>query len=81
MIERGIPRRGCEVYKDDECVGVLTSGTYSPVLKYGIAMAYVPSEVAKVGEIFKVKIRERFFTAEVVKMPFYNTKRYGWRRR
>lgn len=81
MIERGIPRRGCEVYKDDKRVGVLTSGTYSPVLKYGIAMAYVPSEVAKVGEIFKVKIRERFFTAEVVKMPFYNTKRYGWRRR
>jgi aminomethyltransferase len=81
MIERGIPRRGCEVYKDDKRVGVLTSGTYSPILKRGIAMAYVPPEIAQTGEILKVNIRERFFTAEVVKMPFYNMEEYGWRRR
>jgi aminomethyltransferase len=80
MIERGIPRRGCEVYKDDERVGVLTSGTYSPVLKCGIAMAYVPPEAAQVGETVKINIRNRFLTAEIVKMPFYNTEEYGWRR-
>jgi aminomethyltransferase len=81
MIERGIPRRGCEVYKDDGRVGVLTSGTYSPLLKCGIGMAYVPPEVTHVGETVKVNIRNRFFTAEIVKMPFYNTEEYGWRRR
>jgi aminomethyltransferase len=81
MIERGIPRPGCEVYKDEKRVGVLTSGTYSPLLKCGIAMAYVSPAVTHIGEVVKVKIRNRVFTAEVVEMPFYNAAEYGWRRR
>ncbi len=81
MIERGIPRPGCAVYKRGQQVGVLTSGTYSPLLKNGIAMAYVAPAVAHIGEKVEVDIRNRLFTAEVVEMPFYNTDEYGWRRR
>lgn len=81
MIDRGIPRPGCAVYKGDQRVGVVTSGTYSPLLKNGIAMAYVAPTVAHVGERVEVDIRSRLFTAEVVEMPFYNTEEYGWRRR
>ncbi len=81
MIDRAVPRQGCEVYKRDERVGVLTSGTFSPLLKYGIAMGYVRPEDADEGEILQVKIRQRLCKAEVVKMPFYDTKRYGWKRK
>jgi aminomethyltransferase len=81
MIDRAVPRQGCEVYKLDECVGVLTSGTFSPLLKYGIAMGYVRPEDADEGEILEVKIRQRLCKAEVVKMPFYDTEKYGWNRK
>ena len=81
MIDRGIPRPGCAVYKGDQRVGVLTSGTYSPLLKNGIGMAYVAPAAAHVGERVEVDIRSRLFAAEVVGMPFYNTEKYGWRRR
>ncbi len=81
IIDRGIARPGCAVYKGDQRVGVVTSGTYSPLLKNGIAMAYVAPTVAHIGERVEVDIRSRLFTAEVVEMPFYNTEEYGWRRR
>jgi len=81
MIDRAVPRQGCEVYKRDERIGVLTSGTFSPLLKYGIAMGYVRPEDADEGEILEVKIRQRLCKAEVVKMPFYDTKKYGWNRK
>jgi len=80
MIDRAIPRRGCEVYKHGKQVGILTSGTFSPLLKRGIALGYVPPEDAKEGEIVHVKIRTRLCEAEVVATPFYDTDTYGWRR-
>jgi aminomethyltransferase len=81
MIDRAIPRQGCEVYKHGKQVGVLTSGTYSPLLKKGIALGYLPPEDAQEGEVVQVKIRTRLCKAEVVATPFYDTDIYGWRRK
>lgn len=81
IVGRGIPRQRYEVFKDKEKIGVITSGTFSPLLKCGIAMAYVSTEHAVEGEQVQVKIRERFAKGEVVKFPFYDTTRYGYRRK
>ena len=52
-------------------VGVVTSGTWSPTLEEGIAMAYVPPELAKPGTELNVEIRGKSQPAMVVRRPFY----------
>ena len=81
MLKKGIPRPGYEVWKNDEKTGHVTSGTFSPILESGIAMAYVSTEHAKTGEKVAVKIRERLVDGEIVRFPFYNPEKYGYRRK
>lgn len=81
MLKRGIPRHGYEIFLDGKEIGHVTSGTFSPLLQYGVGMGYVPPEHAAIGTQVDIKIRKSFFSAEIVKMPFYDTTRYGWQRK
>ncbi|MGM0472172.1 MAG: glycine cleavage system aminomethyltransferase GcvT [Bacillota bacterium] len=71
MIDRGIPRDGYEVLKDDEVIGEVTTGSYSPTLDENIALAYVDVDYAEEGTELAVKVRRRELKAEVVSTPFY----------
>ena len=71
MIERGIPRPHLEVWKNGKKIGSVTSGTMSPLLKCGIAIAYVPAEYSTEGNTVTVKIRDKQTKGEVVRLPFY----------
>ena len=82
MIERGIPRQGFEVYDDkNEKTGYITSGTFSPLLKYGIGMAYIQVTQAQKGNLVKVKIRGRLAKGKIVPFPFYDAEKYGYKRK
>ena len=71
LVDKGIPRHGYEIVDaEDNVIGVVTSGTMSPVLKKGVGMGYVKPEYAKVGSEFFVKVRNRNLKAQVVKAPF-----------
>ena len=71
LVDKGIPRHGYEIVDaEDNVIGVVTSGTMSPVLKKGVGMGYVKPEYAKVGSEFFVKVRNRNLKAQVVKDPF-----------
>ena len=52
-------------------MGLTTSGTWSPTIKAGIAMARVSSAFAEVGTRIAVDIRGRRAPATVVSLPFY----------
>ena len=80
MLEKSIPRLNYEVWKSGQMIGRVTSGTFSPVLECGIAMAYVPTEHAVENSTVMVKIRDKLVKAEVVKFPFYDPTKYGYRR-
>jgi len=80
MIERGIPRKGYKVYINNELIGVVTSGGFSPLLKCGIAMAYIKKDFANVGEELYVNIRGKRVKGEIVKFPFYDPTKYGYGR-
>ncbi len=68
---RHIPRAHYPVFDGDRLVGEVTSGTYSPLLDAGIALAYLwPADVASVGDELEVDIRGRRGTATVVRPPF-----------
>lgn len=71
MQGRAIARHDYPVIHDGEPVGKITSGTLSPTLGYPVALAYVPSALAKIGQILEVEIRGKTYPATVVKKPFY----------
>ncbi len=74
MQDRGhIPRAHCAVFSDGRRAGEVTSGTFSPILHRGIALAYLsPADGFEPGRPVEVDIRGRLGAAEVVKPPFVN---------
>jgi aminomethyltransferase len=67
--DRGFPRTGCDLYKDGKKIGVVTSGTVSPVLEEGIGLGYVQIDLSKIGTMIDIKIRDELIPAEIVKLP------------
>jgi aminomethyltransferase len=67
---RGIPRPGTEVFAGDARVGVVTSGTMSPVLRAGIALAWVDAEVVAHEAALELDIRGTRAPASIVARPF-----------
>jgi len=75
MLDRAIARHEHEVYYNDEQIGIITSGGVSPILNENIALAYVKNNKdICIGSIVQVKIREKFYKAELVKRPFVQKK-------
>ena len=76
MDERGIPRQS-HVIVDSENneIGIVTSGSQSPILNQGIGMGYVPNESqftapgSKIGILSRGKTRQ----ATVTKPPFHKS--------
>jgi len=70
MLDRLIPRRDQDVMRDGRAIGRVTSGTFSPTLKAGIALASVePNEVAS-GDEVAIDVRGKTGRAVVVRPPF-----------
>ena len=70
LIEKSIPRSGYEVFDiNSKLIGKVTSGTFSPVLKKGIGLAYLDSVNIK-DDLIYIKIRNNLSKAEIVKTPF-----------
>lgn len=60
MIDRGIPRHGYELTTaEGDKIGVVTSGTMSPIRKIGIGMGYVKPEYSKIGTEICIDMRGR----------------------
>lgn len=64
---RGVLRGHQEIVVNDEIVGEVTSGTWSPTLEQSIAIARV---AANTGDQVNVQIRNKQVPARVVKYPF-----------
>ncbi|MFM5884540.1 MAG: glycine cleavage system aminomethyltransferase GcvT [Novosphingobium sp.] len=67
---RQAAREGAEVYVEDQKIGVLTSGGFSPTLGHPIAMAYVATAHAAPGTAVEIDVRGKRLPARVVTMPF-----------
>jgi aminomethyltransferase len=75
--ELAIPREGCIVRAEGSEVGVVTSGTMSPTLAKGIALAYVKADLAKTGNMVEVVVRDAGKQAKVVGRYFYKRSSSG----
>ncbi|MBF0308264.1 MAG: glycine cleavage system aminomethyltransferase GcvT [Magnetococcales bacterium] len=70
---QGVLRRDQAVLLDGKEIGRTTSGTFSPSLGCGIAMARVQAKLA-VGSTCQVQVRDKALTVRVVRPPFLGKK-------
>ncbi|BBZ52125.1 glycine cleavage system aminomethyltransferase GcvT [Mycobacterium heidelbergense] len=75
MVGRGVLRPGLTVLAGDTPVGVTTSGTFSPTLQVGIALALIDTgaEIDD-GQRVTVDVRGRAAECDVVRPPFVTLK-------
>jgi aminomethyltransferase len=74
-IEGAIPRHGTPVKADGKPLTQVTSGGLSPDLGHGIALAYLPRELAEPGRMVSLEIRGKDVPARVVPLPFVPARR------
>ena len=66
-----MPRLGAELLVEGRRVGMVTSGTFSPVLGRPLGMGYVEPPFAAVGTSLTLTVRSQRYPATVVKLPFW----------
>jgi aminomethyltransferase len=73
--DRGIPRPGMLVTREGQRVGSVTSGTFSPTRRIGIALALLDAGVVE-GDEVQVDVRGRAATMQVTRPPFVDRSPY-----
>lgn len=81
VLEQGVPRHGFDILDATGPAGKVTSGTFSPIVRKGIALCSIRQESSELGTGVRVMIRESAQAGRIVKPPFYDERIYGWKRR
>ena len=72
VLDEGIPRQGNPILAGGEEVGVVTSGTVSPSLGYGIGMGYIRTDLASEDTAIEIDVRGKRRPGRVEKVPLYD---------
>lgn len=73
-LDRGVLRAGLEVRAGERAVGVTTSGTFSPTLRAGIALAMIDTGAGlSRGDVVTAIVRGRELRCELVVPPFVDS--------
>lgn len=64
------PRHGFEVYQNDQKIGIVTSGTFSPSLNSGIGLAYVDTKLYKKDTPLELKNERGSIPIFLATLPF-----------
>jgi aminomethyltransferase len=73
-LDRGIPRAHMTVLRGDSPIGEVTSGTFSPTRKLGIALALLDTSAGvEDGDEVELDVRGRRSRVKVAKPPFVKT--------
>lgn len=71
MIDRGIPRHDYNILNENgQEIGIVTSGTMSPLLGIGIGMGIIKRDYWQVGTEVFIQVRNRTLKAQITELPF-----------
>ena len=73
-MDRGIPRPGSSVVSDGRAIGLVSSGTFSPSLEKGIALAFIERPYDENGAQLHLEMRGRLWPVQVHALPFLPSK-------
>lgn len=68
--DRSVARHGQEVFSGDKKIGVVTSGSMSPMLNKNIGLAYIDKGFNKTGTPVEIAVRDKKVKATITKTPF-----------
>lgn len=68
--DRSVARHGQDIYSGDKKIGIVTSGSFSPVLNKNIGLAYIDKGFNKTGTPVEIAVRDKRIKATVTKTPF-----------
>lgn len=71
MEEPGVARTGMEVYRNNELIGYVTSGSALPTLGGAGGMALLQNGAVNVGDSVTIKIRSESKSAKIAARPLY----------
>lgn len=69
LLDPGVLRDNYLLFKQDQLIGRVTSGGYSPTLNRSIGLALTDTPL-QIGDLIQVQMRGKMGVAEVVKTPF-----------
>ena len=75
------PRAGQKLYYEGKEVGIVSSGSFSPLLELGIGMGYVDASVPSDSGILQFEVRGKMYDAQISKFPLFDQKKYGKNRK
>jgi glycine cleavage system aminomethyltransferase T len=78
-MDNTVPHTCCELWKDEQIIGTVTTGIISHLQKYDPGMVYVFPKCTNNWMVLEVKILKCFDKASVVSMPFYDPDTCGMR--
>lgn len=70
-LDKGVAREGCDVVKDGEKIGFVTTGYHSPTLGKSIGLALVERAYGDMGAELDIQIRKKVRTAKIISKRFY----------
>lgn len=70
MTGRGLPRKDCQIAKEGQIIGYVTSGSFSPSTGKNFAMGLVSAEYAVIDSEVEIIIRDKPVEAKVIRRPF-----------
>lgn len=71
MVGKGIPRHDYKVFVGEKEIGIVTTGTQSPMTKRNIGLALLNIDYTAIGTEVEIEIRNKRVPAVVVETPFY----------
>jgi aminomethyltransferase len=71
------PRAGLALFKDNQEIGVITSGGFSPLLEIGVGMGYIEPEYNQEGNIIQFQTRKKLVDIAITKYPLFDQEKYG----
>jgi aminomethyltransferase len=69
--QRGVARHGYRIFHEDREIGLVTSGTISPLTRESIALGWIDENHAKDGDVVGVEIRGQSLSATITTPPFF----------
>jgi len=73
MEDRTIPREKYDIYNQNQKIGYVSSGTFSPTFQKGLGMGFINTSL-ETGSKIDIQIRDTLHPAKIVKRPFYTFK-------
>lgn len=82
MESKIVPRPGYKIFNANmKEIGIVTSGSFSPILNRGIGMAYIQKEFATNENEVIMYVRNKEYKAIIKDFPLYDPDKFGYNRR